>query len=178
MQKRSGHGDIKNNDARLASSETIGAYLRNKRISLDITLEEVSDVTGISTAVLQALENGDKEHLPAEVYIKAFYNKYTDHLGLNFEDTYSKYQQQAKSLEKSGNRYHFNTVITLKGHERKNFAGFLRRLFLPTVILVSGVLLYWIYKNYLAAYNPLGFFREHISDVYAFLPTEVSAFFC
>ena len=169
---------MKNDDARLGASESIGAYLRDKRISRAIALEEVAEVTGISTAVLHALENEDSEHLPAEVYIKAFQKKYADYLGLDSEEIYSKYQQQAKSLKEAGSRINFSTVIKLKGPEENLFAGLLRRLLLPVAILVSGVLLYWMYNNYLATYNPLGFYREHFLDIYAFLPTEFYGFFC
>lgn len=178
MQRRRGHGNMKNNDALSGTSETIGAYLRAERISRDIALEEVADATGISTRVLYALEKEDKEHLPPEIYIKAFYKKYADYLGLESEETYSKYQQQPRSLKKPGSRLNFSTVITLKGQEENFLAGFLRRLFLPVVILVSGFLLYWVYKNYLATYYPFSFYREHFSGNYALLPSEVYDFFC
>jgi cytoskeletal protein RodZ len=46
--------------------------LRNRRLSGNITLEEVSGSTGITTAILQTLEVEDREGLLAEVYINAF----------------------------------------------------------------------------------------------------------
>jgi len=124
----------------------------------DIALEEVSESTGISTSVLEALENGDREKLPAEVYIKAFYKKYAEYLGLDPEEIHVKIQQPAQNLKKAGSRADFSTVITLKGQEENLFVAILRRLFLPITILVLGVLFYWIYKNYLAPYNPIGSF--------------------
>ena len=133
----------------------------------DIALEEVSESTGITTSVLQALENGDREKLPAEVYIKAFYKKYAEYLGLDTEEIQVKIQQPAQDLKKAGSRSDFSTVITLKGQEENLFVAILRRLFLPIIILLLGVLFYWLYKNYLTPYNPLG----------SFLPSDPADFF-
>jgi cytoskeleton protein RodZ len=178
MQNRNGHADMENQDAQMGTSVTIGAYLRDKRMSRDIALEEVSESTGISRAILKALENEDREQLPAEVYINAFYRKYAEYLGLNSEEIQTKYQLQAKSPKKVGRRFSSSTVMTLKGQETNLFAETLRRLFLPIIILVLGVLLYWIYKNYLAPYNPLGFYQENFSSVCSLLLSNSSDFLC
>jgi len=170
---------MKNNDAREGSSETIGAYLRDIRMGRDISLGEVNAATGISTAVLQALENEDKEQLPAEVYIKAFYKKYAEYLGVDSEEIRAKYHQQAQGLKKVRRRFNFNPVTTLKGQEEKRFARILHRLLLPAAIFVLGVLLYLIYKNYLAPpYNPLGFYREHVPAFCSLLFKNSAGFFC
>ena len=178
MQKRNGHDDIKNPDARLNPSETLGAYLRDKRLSRNVSLEEVSEATGITSTVLQALENEEREQLPAEVYVKAFYKKYAEHLGIDPSEVQAKYQEHTQGFNNIGKKAHFNTVITLKGQEENHFPEILRRALLPLAIIISGVLLYWIYKNYLSAYNPLGFYREHYHSVYSFLFTRPSVFFC
>lgn len=170
---------MENNDARVGSSETIGAYLRDNRMGRDISLEEVNAATGISTAVLQALENEDKEQLPSEVYIKAFYKKYAEYLSVDPEEIQAKYQQQAQSLKKVRRRFNFSPVTTLKGEGEKRLARILHRLLLPVAIFVLGVLLYWIYNNYLAApYNPLGFYREHVPAFCSLLFKNSSGFFC
>lgn len=168
---------MEHHDVRLESSVTIGAYLRDKRISRDIALEKVSESTGISPSVLLALENGDRQKLPAEVYVKAFYRKYAEYLGLDSEEILIKNQQPDQSLKKAGARSGFSTVITLKGHGENLFAEILRRLFLPIAFLVLGVLLYWIYKNYLAPYNPLGLYQKNFPSLCSFLPLNAADFF-
>lgn len=147
-------------------------------MSRDIGPEEVSAATGISSTVLHALENDDREQLPAEVYIKGFYKKYAEYLGLDFEDLQAKYQQQAKSLKKTGRRFDFSTVITLRGQGEKIFTETFRRLFLLLIILVLGCLLYWIYKNYLAPYNSLGFYLDQFPAFYSLLSSNASDLFC
>jgi cytoskeleton protein RodZ len=145
-------------------------------MSRNITLEEVSESTGISITILHALENEDREELPAEVYIKAFYQKYAQYLDVDHEEIQAKYQQKAQSIRKSGPTSNFNTVITLKGHEENLVVEILRRLFLPLIILVLGVLIYWFYKNYLASYNPLGFYQENFPAVFSCFPCCSSYF--
>jgi len=170
---------MKNHDARVGSYETVGAYLREKRMSRDISIEEVSASTGISTAVLQALENEDWEQLPAEVYIKAFYKKYAAYLGLDSAEIQAKYRKQPEKQEQVKDRWGFSTVATLKGQRGNLFAETLRRLFLPVAIVVLGVLLYLFYKNYLAPDNSLGFlYQQHLPTLTSFLTANVSDFIC
>jgi cytoskeletal protein RodZ len=179
LQKRSGHGEKENHDARTGSAGTIGAYLRDKRMSRDINPEEVYAATGISSTVLHALENDDREQLPAEVYIKGFYKKYAEYLGVDFEDLQAKYQQQqAQSLKKPGRRFDFSTVITLRGQGENIFTETFRRLFLLLIILVLGFLLYWIYKNYLAPNNSLGFYLDQFPAFCSLLSSNASDLFC
>jgi cytoskeletal protein RodZ len=133
--------------------------LQEKRISRNVGLEEVSEATGISTGVLKTLEDDDREQFPAEVYIKAFYKKYAKYLGLDPDEILSTYQQQSQRQSKKGGRYNFSTVVELKGHGESLFAEIARRLFVPIIVVLGGALLYWIYSNYLAPYNPLDFFK-------------------
>jgi cytoskeletal protein RodZ len=178
LGKRSGHGDKKNHDARKDSARTIGTYLRDKRMNRDIDREEVSAATGISSTVLGALENDDRDNLPAEVYVKAFYRKYAEYLDVDFEELQARYQQQAQNLKKTRRRFDFSTVITLRGQGGNIVTETLRRLLLPIVILLFGFLLYWIYKNYLAPNNPLGFYLEQIPAFYSSLSSKAPDLFC
>jgi len=157
---------------------SIGAYLREMRTSRDMGLQEVSETTGISTRIIHALENEDREQLPAEVYIKAFYKKYAEFLGVDPEEILARYQQQTTSPKKAGRRYGLSTVITLKDRGENLFVEIMRRLFLPMAILLLGVLLYWLYKNYLAPYNPFAFIQENSSPIISFIHSHFSDFMC
>lgn len=132
--------------------------MQEKRISRNIGLEEVSEATGISTGVLKTLENDDREQFPAKVYIKAFYKKYAKYLGLDPEEILSAYQQQSQRQRKTGGRFNFSTVVTLKGKDESLFAEIVRISFVTIIVVLCGVLLYRIYINYLAPYNPIDFF--------------------
>ena len=133
--------------------------MQERRTSLNIGLEEVSEATGISPGVLKTLENDDREQFPAEVYVKAFYKKYVEFLGLDPEVILSAYQQQSHKKSKARGRFNSSTVVTLKGQEEALFSGISRKLFVPIIVVLGAVLLYWIYSNYLASYNPIDFFK-------------------
>jgi cytoskeletal protein RodZ len=133
--------------------------LQERRISLNIGLEEVSEATGISPGVLKTLENDDRAQFPAEVYVKAFYKKYVEFLGLDPEVILSAYQQQSHKKSKARGRFNSSTVITLKGQEEALFSGISRKLLVPIIVFLGAVLFYWIYSNYLASYNLVDFFK-------------------
>lgn len=96
--------------------------------------------------------------MPAEVYIRAFYKKYADYLGLDPEEIFAAYGQQPLKKGRTGSKFNFNTVVTLKGKEENKLAGIANKLFIAVIIVFSGVLLYWIYKNYLASSIPFDLF--------------------
>lgn len=133
--------------------------MQERRVSLNIGLEEVSEATGISPGVLKTLENDDREQFPAEVYVKAFYKKYVEFLGLDPEVILSAYQQQSHKKSKARGRFNSSTVITLKGQEEALFPGISRKLLVPIIVFLGAVLFYWIYSNYLASYNLVDFFK-------------------
>jgi len=148
-----------NNDARFVFADTIGTYLHEMRLKCNIGLEEVSEATGISIGVLKTLENNDRKQFPAEIYIKAFYKKCAEYLGLDPEETFTAYQQQSQKRSKTRGRFNFSTVVTLKGYGESLSVEIARRLFVPILLVLGTVLLCWIYKNFLAPYNPIVLFR-------------------
>jgi len=105
------------------------------------------------------LESDDREQFPAEIYLKAFYKKYAACLELDPEVILSVYQQQSQIKRKKGRRLNFSTVVKLKGHGESLFGEIARRLFVPIIFVLGGVLSYWIYNKFLAPYNPLDFFK-------------------
>lgn len=169
MTGSSGIKGQKGRETGLGTSESLGKYLRQVRLQRNVSLKEISEATGISEAILKALEDEDRDQLPAEVYIKAFYKKYAEYLGLEPQEMVAKYHLQAMDLKKTDRKANFNTVITLKGQAENLFAETLRRLLLPVAILVLGILLYLIYKNYLTPYNFLGFYQDALQPVSSLL---------
>ena len=151
---------MKDDSTRPGSPETVGAFLQVERLQRGIALTEVAEATGISTAVLAALEEDDRERLPAEVYTRAFCRKYATFLALDPDELLSRYQPRPKKPKKEGAGLNFSTGITLKGHEENRFTSLLQRLLPLLVFLAAAGLLYWLYKKYLAPYNPFGFERK------------------
>lgn len=69
----------------------IGKYLKQRRCEKNITLEEVASQTGIREQYLTALESGDFEKIPGDVFIKGFIRNYGNFLEENGNDLVEAY---------------------------------------------------------------------------------------
>lgn len=69
----------------------IGEHLKQRRCEKNITLEEVASQTGIREQYLTALESGDFEKIPGDVFIKGFIRNYGNFLEENGNDLVEAY---------------------------------------------------------------------------------------
>ncbi|MFN3361692.1 MAG: helix-turn-helix domain-containing protein, partial [Pseudanabaenaceae cyanobacterium] len=60
----------------------IGAQLKQVREAKDLTLDQIQAATLISKRHLQALEEGNLDHLPELVYVQGFIRKYGQAVGI------------------------------------------------------------------------------------------------
>jgi hypothetical protein len=72
----------------------VGLELRQARERRELTLQQLSDITKISTRVLRAIEASDESCLPATVYTRAFVKSYANEVGLDADDTQRRYLAQ------------------------------------------------------------------------------------
>jgi cytoskeletal protein RodZ len=68
-----------------------GDKFRKAREAKNISLDDVSNVTKISSRMLQAIEQEHFDQLPGGVFNKGFIRAYAKHLGLNDEDAVTDY---------------------------------------------------------------------------------------
>ena len=67
--------------------EEIGRLLKEKRLELGLTIEEVSDQTRLTQKHIKALEEGNISFFHDDLsYLRFFVKSYCDVLGLDFED--------------------------------------------------------------------------------------------
>jgi cytoskeleton protein RodZ len=119
--------------------KSLGEYLRSERLNRGITLEEISRETRISTRMLQAIEDGNTESLPASVLVKGFLRAYAQKLGLDPETVILRYQDLH---EEEGAR----REALEKFHERFRPVPTRKRFLVPgaTAALVLCLLLAWL----------------------------------
>lgn len=82
---------------------TLGEKLKKLRSDKRISLGEVSRFTRIKPEYLEALEEGDYDALPVDVYVKGFLRSYADFLGVDEKiliKLYNKEKGIKKNLEK------------------------------------------------------------------------------
>jgi len=121
----------------------LGEFLRGERQARGISLQQVAADTRISMKMLQAIEEGDGEQLPAPVLIKGFLRAYAQRIGLDPEDVIVEYQDlieevgaRQEALEK------FHQKLHPKSSKKKFFALFL------ALGLLAGLALLWSHASY------------------------------
>jgi cytoskeleton protein RodZ len=81
-------------EVHLAPGNPVGEFgdkFRKAREAKDISLDDVSNVTKISSRMLQAIEQEKFDLLPGGVFNKGFIRAYAKHLGLNDEEAVTDY---------------------------------------------------------------------------------------
>lgn len=71
----------------------IGEYLRKTREEKNISLKDVQESTKISMRYLEAIDRGDFNGIPGEVYRKGFIANYATAIGLDAQDVLKRYHQ-------------------------------------------------------------------------------------
>jgi cytoskeletal protein RodZ len=74
--------------------ETLGQYLRRKRESHLISLEDIAQATGISVSLIRALEEDNFHVIPRSEMSMKYLRKYAAHLKLNKRDVQHRYEMQ------------------------------------------------------------------------------------
>ena len=73
------------------STQTLGAFLRDHREKLHLSLEDATESTKISLPILRAIEEDNYERMPAEAFCRGFYSMYAEFLQLNSEEILTRY---------------------------------------------------------------------------------------
>jgi cytoskeletal protein RodZ len=71
----------------------IGEYLRKVREERNISLKDVQETTKISLRYLEAIDRGDFNVIPGEVYRKGFIANYASAIGLDPQEVLQRYHQ-------------------------------------------------------------------------------------
>jgi len=78
----------------------VGALLKSERKKRDFSIDSVANALNLRKVYLQALENGDWEKMPGEVYGLGFLRQYAAYLHLDLDDTLKKLKSGHYQLTK------------------------------------------------------------------------------
>ncbi|MBI3994341.1 MAG: helix-turn-helix domain-containing protein, partial [Nitrospirae bacterium] len=78
--------------------QTIGEYLKTIRQERGLSVEQVAGKTRISPIYIQALEENRLDPFPGEVFARGFVRVYGRCLGLDDQDTMSRFNQSAQAF--------------------------------------------------------------------------------
>ena len=77
----------------------IGNFIKEARLSRNQTLEELATDLKIGAHQLKALEDGNKEELPEEVFVKAMVRRISDKLKLDTEFIMGEFNSNRKEVK-------------------------------------------------------------------------------
>lgn len=80
------------------SHGAIGARLRSARQARQLNAEAVAQQLKLDVSVIDALENDDKQHLPAPIFVQGYLRSYARLLGLPEEELLKDYTRQSGEL--------------------------------------------------------------------------------
>jgi cytoskeletal protein RodZ len=79
----------------------IGAMLKEEREAKGVSLEDVQRRSRISIRYLEALEEGNFDAIPGEVYVRGFLKRYAESLGIDPELVMERYLRTLKEAQEA-----------------------------------------------------------------------------
>jgi len=107
---------------------------------MGVTLQQAADDTRIRLKFLQAIESGDYQSLPGNVYTKGFLRNYAEYLNLEVDEMVALYVGERGGIEP------LRTFAPMKPLVKRSF------IFTPTVlvpvVVLAGIVLFVVYFYY------------------------------
>ena len=123
-----------NNLKENSSLKRIGNFIKEARLSRDQSIEELASNLKIGEHQLKAIEEGNKENLPEEVFVKAMVRRISEKLKLDTEFIMSEFNNEREEVK---TEEIVNKVSNQSPKEKKikkyNSLGF------GILILISGI---------------------------------------
>ena len=77
----------------------LGEELRRERVRRNLTFKDVEQVLHIKTTYLEAIEDGNYDIIPGQVYVKGFIRSYGNYLDLDGDRLVKAYQSQVGDID-------------------------------------------------------------------------------
>ncbi len=78
---------------------TVGQILKEKRVHLNLTIDDIQEKTNISGKHIEALENDEYRTIPGDAYVKGFINLYAKVVGLDGAVLVGQYKREQSGEE-------------------------------------------------------------------------------
>ena len=83
---------------------SLGTSLRKLRESKKLSLRNVEVKLHIRRAYLVAIEKGEYEAIPSEIYVRGFLRSYARFLGVSSEKCLRRYEEEKEGLQKKAGK--------------------------------------------------------------------------
>lgn len=74
-----------------------GELLKSERIKKDLSIQDVAYALKLSSRIIQAIENGDTDELPAKTFVRGFVKSYADYLKIDSDAVLKQFQEEMGS---------------------------------------------------------------------------------
>ncbi|HEX3047266.1 MAG TPA: RodZ domain-containing protein [Bacillota bacterium] len=118
----------------------IGLYLRQVREEKKMSLKDVQEATKISLRYLEAIDRGDFNGIPGEVYRKGFVANYATAIGLDGQEVLQKYHQLKADEEEKERQAQLEAAAEVKKNPVVNLT-WSREVYLGIVTVMIGLLI-------------------------------------
>lgn len=118
---------------------TIGEILREQRLNKGFTTKQVSEIIKIRPEYLEALESGNHDVFPSEVYIKGFLKNYAKYLGVDKEKAMALYRRE-NTEDRSANI----ETPQKTDNPRFNFSLTPEKLIIAIILIVTLAIVYYL----------------------------------
>ncbi len=132
---------VKFSKKKIIAARLLGEDLEITRKSLNLTLKAVEKKIGVTKHYLAALENGDWELIPGEIYAKNWLKKYVLFLGLDWEEMKNKFKVETSKINIWPNQNEQRFGITKK--RIFLFPKLLKNIFLIILVILIVSYLGW-----------------------------------
>ena len=87
-----------NNEMEFNSLKRIGNFIKEARLSRDQSIDELASILKIGAHQLKAIEDGNEEHLPEIVFVKAMVRRISQKLKLDTEFIMNEFKKDKKDV--------------------------------------------------------------------------------
>jgi len=112
----------------------LGEELRRERVRRNLTFKDVEQVLHIKTTYLEAIEDGNYDIIPGQVYVKGFIRNYGNYLDLDGDRLVKAYQSQVGDIEAEQTPVDYQCLKQI--HDQKT--GALFRFALEAGAIIGG----------------------------------------
>ena len=124
-----------NNSKNNSSLKRIGNFIKEARLSRNKSIEELASDLKIGSHQLQAIEEGNEDHLPEKVFIKAMVRRISEKLKVDTDFIMSEFKTERKEV----NIEEIVQEVSIKAKNDRNLKN-QNSMEVIIFILISGIL--------------------------------------
>lgn len=124
----------------------LGSLLKEERERQGLTIEQIMEITKVSRVNINAIESGNRDEFPHEVYAKGFIKNYAKSLGLDAEEIGENFSQiMASGITLAGREKEEISQPEYSAAPKKSSGG---TIFLILILVaIVGGLIYYLHDN-------------------------------